>query len=72
MGIAPGMTINKYLGIVYVHLIRNFRVINMDEEIASKMIDLFIEEVFEITKARVESLGGNCLLSMRMDVNTLD
>jgi uncharacterized protein YbjQ (UPF0145 family) len=72
MGIAPGMTIKKYLGIVDVHLIRSIRVVKMDEEHASKMIDLVIDEVFEIAKARVQSLGGNCLLSMRMDINTLD
>jgi hypothetical protein len=36
------------------------------------MIDQVIDEVFEIAKARVESMGGNCLLSMRMDINTLD
>jgi hypothetical protein len=36
------------------------------------MIDQVIDEVFEIAKARVESMSGNCLLSMRMDINTLD
>jgi len=36
------------------------------------MIDQVIDEVCEIAKARVESMGGNCLLSMRMDINTLD
>ena len=53
MGIVPGMTIKKYLGIVDVHLIRSVRVVNMDEEHISQMIDLAIEEVFEIAKARV-------------------
>ena len=36
------------------------------------MIEEVIEEVNEIAKARVEALGGNCLLGMKMDVNTLD
>ena len=33
---------------------------------------MFIEEAYEITKARVEALGGNSLLSMKLDINTLE
>ena len=72
MSIAPGMKIRKYLGIVDVHLIRNIRIVNQDEDHISLMIDQVIDEVCEIAKARVESMGGNYLLSMRMDINTLD
>lgn len=35
------------------------------------MIEEVIVEVNEIAKARVEALGGNCLLGLKMDINTL-
>jgi len=71
MSVAPGMKIKKYLGIVDVHVIRVVRFLGQTDQIPS-IIEQIIEETYEIAKARVESLGGNCLLSMRTDINTID
>lgn len=71
MSVAPGMKIKKYLGIVDVHVIRVVRFLGQTDQVPS-IIEQIIEETNEIAKARVESLGGNCLLSMRTDINTID
>jgi uncharacterized protein YbjQ (UPF0145 family) len=71
MAVAPGMKIKKYLGIVDVNLIRVARLLKKEEDV-SLIIEQIIEEANELAKARVETLGGNCLLSMRMDINTID
>ena len=71
MSVAPGMKIKKYLGIVDVHVIRVVRFLGQTDQVPL-IIEQIIEETNEIAKARVESLGGNCLLSMRTDINTID
>jgi len=71
MSVAPGMKIKKYLGIVDVHVIRVIRFLGQTDQVPL-IIEQIIEETNEIAKARVESLGGNCLLSMRTDINTID
>ena len=65
----PGKVIIKNLGFVEVHHIRVLKIIKPDE--VAHMIEEVIEEVNEIAKARVEALGGNCLLGLKMDINTL-
>jgi hypothetical protein len=69
MSAPPGVKIEKYLGLVDVHLIRIVKVV--DDEV-SKLIEEVIKEVSETAKARVETLGGDCMLNTRIDVNTLD
>ena len=71
MSVAPGMKIKKYLGIVDVHTIRMIKIIGQTDQVPA-IIEQVIEETNEIAKARVESLGGNCLLSLRTDINTID
>ena len=71
MSVAPGMKIKKYLGIVDVHTIRMAKIMGQPDQVPA-LIEQIIEETNEIVKARVESLGGNCLLSMRTDINTID
>jgi uncharacterized protein YbjQ (UPF0145 family) len=71
MSVAPGMKIKKYLGIVDVHVIRVVRFLGQTDQVPL-IIEQIIDETNEIAKARVESLGGNCLLSMRTDINTID
>lgn len=65
------MTIKKYLGIADVHLTRILKLVRAEDEF-QQMLQHFIEEANEITKARVESLGGNCLLNLKLDINTLE
>jgi hypothetical protein len=71
MSVAPGMKIKKYLGVVDVHVIRVVRFLGQNDQVPL-IIEQIIEETNEIVKARVESLGGNCVLSMRTDINTID
>jgi hypothetical protein len=71
MSVYPGMSIKKYLGIVDVHVIRQIRIVGIDTEVP-QLIEQVLEEVYEIVKARVIALGGNCLLGFKVDVNTLD
>lgn len=69
MSVVPGQEIKRFLGIVDVHLIKQLRVV--DDEVPSA-IDTFVEEAIEITKARVASAGGNFLIGMRIDINTVE
>jgi hypothetical protein len=71
MGVCPGLTIKKYLGICDVHLSKQMRLIITNEEV-KHVIEVFIEEANEVTKAKVQSLGGNFMLSYKIDINTLD
>jgi hypothetical protein len=69
MSAPPGIKIEKYLGLVDVHLIRIIKVV---EDEVPKLIEQVIKEVSETAKARVETLGGDCLLNTKIDINTLD
>ena len=71
MSIYPRMIIKKYLGIVDVHVIRIVKILRLDDEIP-KIIERVLDDVNEIVRARVDALGGNCLLGYKIDVNTLE
>ena len=72
MSIYPKKIIKKYLGIVDVHLIRQIRITIREEDQVPALIEGVLDEVNETVKAKVEALGGNCLLGYKIDVNTLD
>ncbi len=53
-------------------MIRVIRLVGVGDEEVPKLIEEFITEAKEITKAKVQSLGGNFLLGLKIDINTLE
>ena len=71
MSVCPGSVVKRYLGIVDIHIIKVFKAIRSEEEVP-QMIEQAIVEINEMAKAKVEAIGGNCLLSLKMDITTLE
>ena len=71
MSLCPGMLVKKYVGFVDVHMIRILKIFRVEDQVP-QMIEKLIDELLEIAKAKVEALGGNCLLGLKVDVNTLE
>jgi hypothetical protein len=82
MTVFPGMRIRENFGLVDVQLIR--RIYLTDEEFKTgKKNDLhdwdielategMITDLNEIVRTRVRSLGGNCLIGYKVEINGFD
>ena len=71
LSVYPKKQINKYLGIIDIHLIRKVYKIQTEEKV-DQIIEGVIGEICEMVTSRVEALGGNCLLGYKIDINTLE
>lgn len=69
MSVCPGHVIKHYLGIVDVYLIRLMRMVGIQESQGAQIIEDFIKEAKEILKSKVEALGGNFLVGLKIDIN---
>lgn len=82
MTVFPGMSIRENFGLVDVQLIRRIYFTDEEFKIGKKNdlhesdIELAIEGIIsdlnEIMRTRVRSLGGNCLIGYKVEINGFD
>jgi hypothetical protein len=56
----------RYLGLVNVHLIRELYDIGNPDDVPS-IVEVFFQEAIDTLKAKLISLGGNCMLGFRIE-----
>ena len=67
----PGTTVTKYLGPVYIHLVKNSdvtRSVSRVEGATEEFFFLFLSEAGAVARAQVKALGGNTLLGYKINM----